>query len=218
MVGFMTEHGNEAAREGEVERVYKLLKGWLVECVLPPGQVLSEVDLARRCDASRTPVREACNRLAQDGWLSRVRHKGYVVTPVSIADLLQLYEYRKIMECFGARKAAEIALPEQLDHLEALTAPERLPHPEIAGVLQASDAFHLELARIAGNQRVFDQLRLTLEYVHRLDRLSTERDHHWIPHQEILTALRERRGAEAAAAMGAHIDHARDRMIKLIAK
>jgi DNA-binding GntR family transcriptional regulator len=84
-----------AHKEGEVERIYRTLKTWLVECTLRPGEVLSEVDLASRCQTSRTPIREACNRLAQDGWLTRIRHKGYLVTPVSIRDLLQLYEYRR---------------------------------------------------------------------------------------------------------------------------
>ncbi|MCZ2080196.1 MAG: GntR family transcriptional regulator [Bryobacteraceae bacterium] len=205
-------------KEGELERVYRLLKNWLVEGELAPGQVLSEMDLARRCASSRTPVREACSRLSQDGWLSRVRHKGYIVTPVSIADLLQLYEYRKILECFSARKAAELALPEQLDALEEVIAPEVTPGADIAQVVRASDTFHLGIAQIAGNQRVLHQLRLTLEYQHRLDCLSTRRDPYWIPHGEIIAALRSRRGAEASEAMAAHIEHARDRMLKLFGR
>jgi DNA-binding GntR family transcriptional regulator len=209
---------SKAAREGELERVYRILKGWLIAGVLAPGEALSEVDMARRCESSRTPVREACSRLAQDGWLIRERHKGYVVTPVSIQDLLQLYEYRKILECFSARRVAEVALPEELDRLDTIIAPEREPGAEILHVIGLSDAFHLAIARIAGNQRVTDQLALTLEYQHRLDCLSTERDPHWVPHGEILAALRCRRGAEAADAMAAHIDHSRDRMLRLFAK
>ena len=208
----------ERSREGELERVYRLLKNWLMEGVLAPGQVLSEVDLARRCESSRTPVREACSRLAQDGWLTRVRHKGYIVTPVSITDLLQLYEFRKILECFAARKAAELALPVQLDELDAVLAPERTPGADIVEVVRLSDTFHLAIAQIAGNQRVVDQLRLTLEYQHRLDCLSAARDPHWIPHGEIMAALCGRRGADAEQAMAVHIDHSRDRMIKLFAR
>lgn len=207
-----------ATLEGELERVYRILKNWLITGVLTPGQSLSELDLARRCESSRTPVREACSRLAQDGWLTRERHKGYVVTPVSIQDLLQLYEYRKILECFAARRAAETALPDQLDRLDAIVAPEREPGADILQVIGLSDAFHLAIAGIARNQRVVDQLALTLEYQHRLDCLSTEHDSHWVPHGEILAALRCRRGAEAAEAMASHIDHSRDRMLRLFAK
>jgi DNA-binding GntR family transcriptional regulator len=66
-----------AAKEGEVNRVYRILKSWLIECELAPGAFLAEVELARRCETSRTPVREACNRLVQDGWIVSLRHRGY---------------------------------------------------------------------------------------------------------------------------------------------
>ncbi|MEN6605210.1 MAG: GntR family transcriptional regulator [Bryobacteraceae bacterium] len=206
-----------AHKEGEVERIYRTLKTWLVECTLRPGEVLSEVDLASRCQTSRTPIREACNRLAQDGWITRIRHKGYLVTPVSIRDLLQLYEYRKILECFAAEKAAQLATSEQLEKLEAIVKLERDKAVQVDQILPASDAFHLTLAEIAGNQRVFEQLRLTLEYVHRLDKLSTQRDSSWVPHVEIVEAIAARRPADARIAVAAHIDNARDRMLRLFA-
>jgi DNA-binding GntR family transcriptional regulator len=205
------------AGEGEVERIYRTLKGWLIECTLPPGEILSEVELARRCDTSRTPVREACNRLAQDGWITRVRHKGYLVTPVSIRDLLQLYEYRKLLECFNAEKAAQVASSEQFAKLEKIIDVERDKTAGVQEILPASAAFHLALAEIAGNQRVYEQLRLTLEYVRRLDKLSTQREGTCVPHIEIVAAIESRRAGEARAAMAAHIDHARDHMLQLFA-
>jgi DNA-binding GntR family transcriptional regulator len=51
--------------------------------------------------------------------------------------------------------------------------------------------------------------------VHRLDVLSTQRDAAWIPHGEILAALEARKPTSASKAMAAHIDNARDRMLKL---
>jgi DNA-binding GntR family transcriptional regulator len=71
------------------------------------------------------------------------------------------------------------------------------------------------LARLARNQRVLDQLKLVLEYVHRLDVLSTQRDRQLVPHGEIIRALRDRKPDEARAAMATHIDVSRDRMLKL---
>jgi GntR family transcriptional regulator, rspAB operon transcriptional repressor len=203
--------------ESEVDRVYRLLKNWLVECQLAPGQFLSEVELARRCETSRTPIREAANRLAQDGWLSRIRQKGYLVTPVSITDLLHLYEYRKLLECFAAEKTAQVATAEQLETLAAIVAVEHDPKVGIEQSLPASDPFHIGIAEIAGNQWVIDQLKLTLEYVHRLDTLSARRDRTWVSHAEIVTALRARKPADARLAMGAHIDNARERMLRLFA-
>jgi GntR family transcriptional regulator, rspAB operon transcriptional repressor len=204
-----------ADKEGEVDRVYRLLKTWLVECKLPPGDFLSEVELAKQCQTSRTPVREACNRLSQDGWLTRIRQKGYLVTPVSVRDLLQLYEYRKLLECFSAEKAAQTASTEQLENLVRMVEIERKPQPEMSEIISGSDSFHLGIAEIAGNKRVYSQLKLTLEYVHRLDTLSSQKDRAWIPHGEILGALQARKPADAHQAMAAHIEYARERMLKL---
>ena len=207
-----------AGQEGEVDRVYRILKSALVECELAPGALLAEVELARRCETSRTPVREACNRLVQDGWIVSLRHRGYQVTPVSIKELLETYEYRKVLECFTAEKAAQIATSPQLSNLRAIVAVESDNTAEVGSVIEASDAFHLAIAEIAGNRQVIARLKLTLEYVHRLDRLSTQKDRSWIPHGEILVALEARRPSEARQAMAVHIDFARDRMLRLFAE
>jgi DNA-binding GntR family transcriptional regulator len=207
----------KARKEGEVDRVYRLLKSWLMECEFAPGQSLAEVDLARRCETSRTPVREACNRLVQDGWIVSLHHRGYQVTPVSIKELLATYEYRKLLECFAAEKTAHVATSEKLAELRDLVSVETDRMADVGSVIQASDAFHLAIAEIAGNRLVIAQLKLTLEYVHRLDRLSTQKERSWIPHGEILAALETRRPSEARQAMAAHIDYARDRMLRLFA-
>lgn len=206
-----------AAKEGEVDRVYRIVKSWLIECELAPGAFLAEVELARRCETSRTPVREACNRLVQDGWIVSLRHRGYQVTPVSIKELLETYEYRRVLECFAAEKAAQTATSAQLSSLRDIVAVERDSTAEVGAVIEASDAFHLAIAEIAGNRQVIARLKLTLEYVHRLDRLSTQKDRSWIPHGEILAALEARRPGEARHAMAVHIDYARDRMLRLFA-
>ena len=77
----------KAEREGEVDRVYRTLREWLIAARLRPGEFLSEVLLASQCRTSRTPVREACGRLAQDKWLVRIPRKGYLVAPISVRTL-----------------------------------------------------------------------------------------------------------------------------------
>jgi len=208
----------KAAHGEEVERVYRLLKSWLLECKMAPGEPASEVDLARECRTSRTPVREACNRLAQDGWITRIPRKGYVVTPVSIKDLIQTYEYRKVLECFVAEKAANIASEEQLASLANIILVESTPGSDLDEIVSASDAFHLGVAEIAGNQRVYDQLKLTLEYCHRLAKLAARTERGWTPHGEIFAALRARRPSEARLAVATHIDYSRDHLLKTFIK
>jgi DNA-binding GntR family transcriptional regulator len=205
----------KSEKEGEVDRVYRLLKNWILQCEFLPGTFLAEASLARRCETSRTPIREACNRLAQEGWISGIRHRGYVIPPISIRDIVEIYEYRKLLECFNAEKAAQTASREQLADLVGIIEVENKPKAKANEIFDANDAFHLRIAEIAGNQRVLARLKLTLEYVHRLALLSTQKDSGWIPHREILTALETRKPFQARKAMAAHIDNSRDRILKL---
>ncbi len=114
----------KAAKASEVDRVYQTLREWLIQAKLRPGEFLSEAQLAERCRTSRTPIREACTRLAQDKWLSLIRRKGYLVTPVSVRDIVELYEYRKLLECFTAEKVARSASYEQIAELKTILSAE----------------------------------------------------------------------------------------------
>lgn len=203
------------AREGEVERVYRLLKGWILDATLRPGDFLSEVDLARKCETSRTPVREACNLLSQERWIQRIRHKGIVIPPISIREIIEVYEYRKLLECFCAERAAAGATPEEVQQLRNLIAIEDRIDLDMAEFLRANQDFHLRLAELARNGRVLQQLKLTLEYVHRLDVLSTQTDNRPVPHREIVRAIEARNVPEASRAMAEHINASRDRMLRL---
>jgi DNA-binding GntR family transcriptional regulator len=201
--------------EGEVERVYRVLREWLVTAQLPPGEFLSEAILAQKCKTSRTPVREACSRLAQDKWLSLIPRKGYLVKPISVRDIVELYDFRKLLECFSAEKVAQAATPEHVAHLKSIVAVESNGRSNLAEILLANEVFHLRLAEIAGNQRVIDQLRLALGYVRRLDTLCTQTVPGWIGHREIIRAIEARKPGEARKAMAAHIDLSLEKMIRL---
>ncbi len=203
------------SREGEVDRVHRLVKGWILQGRARPGEFLAEVALARLCRTSRTPVREACNRLAQEGWLSHIRHKGYLVPPLSVREIVDVYEYRKLLEGFTAEKAARTAGAEQIEVLKATLEAERNPRSTQGELVAANHRFHLGLAEIAGNQRVLDQLKHLLEYVDRLDLLSLEKDRAVVRHDEIVRAVAAHNPRTAQRAMLAHIDSARDRMVKL---
>ena len=201
--------------EGDVARVYRVLREWLICGQLPPGEFLSEAVLAQQCKTSRTPVREACSRLAQDKWLSLIPRKGYLVKPISVRDIVELYEFRKVLECFSAEKVAQTARSEQVSGLQAIIAVECQRRPDIRQILMANEAFHLRLAEMSGNQRVVDQLALALGYVRRLDTLCTQKVPGWIGHKEIMRAIEAGDSRAARKAMASHIDLSLEKMIRL---
>ena len=201
--------------ESEVDRVYRLLKAAIMQCEFAPGDFLVEVDLARQCETSRTPVREACTRLGHEGWISQIRFKGYMVPTISVREIVELYEYRKVLECFAAEKVAETATEKQVAELAKMIEVERGPNPKPRELVEANEVFHLGVAAAAGNERICDQLKLLLEHVHRLDILGTQKEPGWIPHHELLEMLKAHKPDEARRMMASHIDSSRDRMLKL---
>jgi len=210
-----TSAPSKAAIVGEVERVYQLLKSWLIAARLAPGEVLSEVELASRCETSRTPVRESFSRLAQDGWLKRIPRKGYLVAPISIRDIVELYEYRRVLECFAAESVAHSASAEAIESLDQLVSVERQREAEVDAILTANEEFHRRLAELTMNARVASQVALVLCYVKRLDTICTQSVPGWIGHQEIISALRTRQPEAAREAMARHINLSRDKMLRL---
>jgi len=200
---------------GEVDRVYLLLKGWILDCRFRPGDFLPEVEVAAQCKTSRTPIREACGRLAEEKWLSKIQNRGYIVAPISIQDIKEVYQFRKLLECFTARQTAKVISPEEIAGLRKMIELESQPNVKMSEVIEANEAFHRAVGRLAQNQRILDQLGLILEYVHRLDALSVLRNTEWVNHDRILAALEAHDVKGAHRAMAVHIDSSRDRMLRL---
>jgi GntR family transcriptional regulator, rspAB operon transcriptional repressor len=201
--------------EGETGRVYRLLKEAILQCEFVPGDFLIEADVARQCKTSRTPIREACNRLSQEGWIAQIRYKGYRIPEISVREIAEIYEYRKVLECFTSGRAAESSSDEQLVALARTIEIERTTNASPEDLLRANEVFHLTLASLAGNQRIYDQLKSVIEHVHRLDVLGARRHSEWMSHEDILAALNARDAEQAGRAMAAHVDSSRNQMLRL---
>ena len=205
----------KATKGGEVDRVYWLLRGWILDCRFHPGDFLPELEVATQCKTSRTPIREACNRLAEEKWLSKIRNKGYLITPISVQDVVEVYDFRKLLECFAAERAAQVITSEEAAAMRELLLVENRPKSTLKEILNVNDIFHRTLGRLSRNQRVFSQLGLTLDYVHRLDILSTLRNGEWVGNGDILAAIKAHDAKRARQAMAEHIDKSRDRILNV---
>lgn len=94
------------------DRVYQALKHRILTCTFKPGDQLIEVELCAALNVSRTPLREAFNRLAHEGLVIASPYRGYSVAPLSTEAFQQLCEVRRIIEPQVAALAAERAPPE----------------------------------------------------------------------------------------------------------
>ena len=91
------------------DRAYRKLLDEIVGGELPSGTVLGEVEQSERLGVSRTPLREAFNRLVADGMLDAEPGRGVVVSQLSLETVTELYEVREGLEEQAARLAAQRA-------------------------------------------------------------------------------------------------------------
>ncbi len=104
-----------AIGKNHTERALTALRQRVLAGGLPGGTRLFEVALAEELDISRTPVRAALAKLAEEGLLDRPKGGGFVVRSFDLADVIDTIELRGVLEGTAARFAAERGvLPEQL--------------------------------------------------------------------------------------------------------
>src|SRR5215212_4764712 len=108
------------------ESVYQLLWDRILDRRLHPGEKLSDLHLSDELGVSRTPVREALNRLVQDGIVQAEPNRGFYVASFSTQDIEEIYELRAALEAAPLRASAPYLDTTLLHHaLAELTGVER---------------------------------------------------------------------------------------------
>jgi DNA-binding GntR family transcriptional regulator len=143
-----------------VEAAYRRLREAILSNRLPPGTPLSVPEFARRFQVSRSPVREAVQRLVFEGLAINVVHKGAEVAGVQLSDLQQLYVVREVLEGLSARLATEridagglAVLRRILDEHEHV-----VEVGEEQGHIEFDMAFHRTIREACGNEYLITTL------------------------------------------------------------
>ena len=151
--------GGQKGREGATDErladwAYKELERLIVTASLAPGEWVTESDLGLRLGLSRTPIREALQRLARARLLEIVPRRGLRITGVRVEEQLALLEFRREVERFLAVRAAERATTAERDRFRALAG-------EMEGCARSRDEaehyrvdleYKLLLVQAAGNE------------------------------------------------------------------
>jgi DNA-binding GntR family transcriptional regulator len=120
----------EAPFPSLAEQAYQVLEDKLVKLDLAPGSVVSEGQLIQMTGLGRTPVREAMQRLAQQGLFQVLPRKGLLVTPVNLPDILHVLEARRPLERVIVYRAALNARDEQRSGLAAVARDLAIAHDD----------------------------------------------------------------------------------------
>ncbi len=206
------------------DQAFERLKGEIISCHLAPGAHFSEAELSLRFGIARAATRAALMRLAQVGLVQPFARHGFVVSPITIASVRELFELRLMTEPQAAAMAVN-----RID-TKRLRAINRAPQDattqaEQISFVQANRAFHREIAAATGNGRVLHLLESLADEMERLvhlglftagGSLNDQRDADQ-QHEAMIAAFEARDAVAAERASKLHIEHARglamDRLI-----
>jgi DNA-binding GntR family transcriptional regulator len=193
-------------------KVYDSLKDDILSLRLPPGAALDETSLSQRFGLSRTPVREALQKLVAEGMATTLPNRTTIVAMVDVASLPHYLDAQCLMNRITARTAA-------INRSEADLAALRLSQDAFRRAVAAADAvamiatnrdFHLAIASAAGNLYYHDLLARLLNDGIRLQRLYYRSFHDRLPpeyvqeHEDLLAAIADRDPERADAVALAH--------------
>jgi len=202
------------------EAAYDELKKLIVSGRLQPGQRLSEPALAGALGVSRTPVREALQRLAQEGLVEMKPGKGARVRVLSPHEVAEVYEVRALIEGEAARRAAERCGEEGVAHLEeALAELESADPADYAAQIAADARFHSLLVAASQNgvlERVFHDLDAALALTRQFSRDLNQTPETRQQHHAITDAIRRRDPEAARAAAVLHVLAFKDTVLRRI--
>ncbi len=135
------------------DHVYAVLKHRILSCAMKPDERLVEKKLCDELRVSRTPLREALNRLSHEELVAFQPHAGYRVAPITLDGFRNLIELRAIVEAQAAALAAERATPEDIAELRAFATLPYDPDDERGFVdyCRANARFHLRVVRTTHN-------------------------------------------------------------------
>ncbi|WP_027092297.1 GntR family transcriptional regulator [Cohnella thermotolerans] len=102
------------------EHVYLSLKRKILKGDLPPGHRLLVLDIAKTFDVSQAPVREALERLKQEGLIVGKMNKGSAVSEITLKEIRDIYELRQLIEGHALRAAMSKMTPEDIGYLERI--------------------------------------------------------------------------------------------------
>jgi DNA-binding GntR family transcriptional regulator len=192
-------------------QVYERLRRAITTLAMLPSEALSEKELSIQMGVSRTPVREALIRLADDGLVDILPQRGSFVAPIRLRDVEEAQFIREALEVSVVRRLAARRSPTYLAELRA-----SLERQQVAAAtrdrdlfLELDEAFHRGLSEEAGLPKCWRVIQTVKLRMDRVRYLSLPDPGHLeillAQHREIAEALENADPDRAGRAMSEHL-------------
>jgi DNA-binding GntR family transcriptional regulator len=196
---------------GDTGDAYTLILEAIDRGDLGPGQRLVETEIAERMGVSRTPIREALQKLETQGVVSRDGRSLRVAT-LDHSQLGELYEVRRVVEGLAARLAARHAAPEEVALLRGMVEEDRAQMTDPMALALSNRRFHRQMHRASHNRylnQMLESMRRSMALLSSTTLDSPGRGSESLAeHDAIVRAIEARDEAAAQEAAETHISNA----------
>ena len=208
----------------KADQIYGILRRAIVMLEMAPGSPIVEKEVCSAYNVSRTPVREAVQKLAEEGLGNVIPHSGTYVSQISFAGAEEGFLIRRALEVEGVRRAAARADvdPEALAELDRITVEmqQMIANDQLDTYIDADDALHGTVARMSGMTRLWKFVSMAKVDLDRMRQLSAPVPGHLArvteQHIQIVEAIRRGKPDQAELAMRIHLDSSFTVMSSLI--
>ena len=152
------------------ERAYERVRRDIISCVIAPGSEISESQLSTQYKLGKAAVRVALTKLSHDGLVRAIPRRGYMVVPVTLQDIHDVFELRLMLEPPAARMAAGKVNTQRLKSFDEVCSAGYQPGDakSTGRFLEANKAFHVTIAQATGNERLAAAIEHLLDEMTRL--------------------------------------------------
>lgn len=204
------------------DKAYQTIKRAIISGDLESGNIYNLNDLSNMIDISSTPTREALLVLEYEGLIDPIPRTGYMVTPITIRDVLEIFHLRSVLEVEAIRLAIDhitkedIKFLENNNQIESQLFNDSNKNDEIENYIQAYELnleFHLRIANASGNLRLAKLIEKLLGEMERI----LARDPFIVypqQHVAIIKALKNRDSGASKEAMREHIENTKSRLLE----
>lgn len=153
------------------DQVYEAVRNRILDGELEPGEFAREQELSSAMGVSRTPVREALGRLASEGFLERIPHRGFRVPTEAVSRILEVYPIVSALELLAGRLAFPEVDDEDLEELRAINGELRdaMEAEDVDAAIELNNDFHALIADRSGNQTLIELLEELRMQIRRLE-------------------------------------------------
>jgi len=193
------------------DEMVERLQTIIVEGDLAPGSKIPEKELCAKFGVSRTPMREALKVLASEGLITLTPNRGAWVSPITLADLEEVFPVMGALEALSGEMACEKMAESEIARVRKLHD-KMVAHyhaGELPAYFRLNQEIHEAILNAAANPTLFAQYRMLASRVRRARYMANMSKERWAKavaeHEEIITALEARDGSKLAEILKRHL-------------